>query len=309
VTGRIEARVSDLTEPENRYERQYGKLLEVYLPVRSSSGDVLLFEAYYRYQLVADNGHRLWRSFAPITLGALVLLELVQLPLALSLARRLRQRMREREALLNRALEASDVERRQIASDLHDGVVQDLAGVALALSAATRRPADAAADATAMDAAAESVRASIRSLRSLLVDIYPPDFDDVSLESALTDLVGRAQDADVAVRLDLDDLQDPLPDHVARLVYRVAQEGLRNVLQHAGATTVTVRVANAGHDALAEVVDDGRGIDATSATDRQASGHLGLTALRGIVSDAGGTLTVESTPGSGTRLRATVPVR
>jgi signal transduction histidine kinase len=160
-----------------------------------------------------------------------------------------------------------------------------------------------------MDAAAESVRGSIRSLRSLLVDIYPPDFDEVSLESALTDLVGRAQDADVAVHLDLDDLQDPLPDHVARLVYRVAQEGLRNVLEHAGATAVTIRVANEGQGAVAEVVDDGRGIDEASATDRQASGHLGLTALRGIVADAGGTLTVESAPGAGTRLRATVPVR
>ena len=124
--GRIEAEVSDLSEPENRFERQYGKLLEVYLPVGDDPDDALLFEAYHRYEAVSAAGSQLWRSFAPIALGGLIVLELVQIPLAYSLARRLRDRMREREALTRRALEASEIERRQIASDLHDGVVQDL---------------------------------------------------------------------------------------------------------------------------------------------------------------------------------------
>ena len=131
-TGEIKAEVSDLAKPENRYERRYAKLLEVYLPIDTPSGRRVLFEAYYRYALVVDKGRELWGNFAPITLGALVLLGLVQIPLAYSLARRLRQRSEERVALLRQTLEASDVERRQIASDLHDGVVQDLAGVAYA---------------------------------------------------------------------------------------------------------------------------------------------------------------------------------
>ena len=121
-----------------------GKLLEVYLPVETPSGKRLLFEAYYRYGLVSSNGSQLWRSFAPIALGALIALELVQIPLAYSLARRLRQRSAERELLLHQALEASDVERRHIASDLHDGVVQALAAVAYAPSAQTRADAGSA---------------------------------------------------------------------------------------------------------------------------------------------------------------------
>ncbi|MEO5900524.1 MAG: histidine kinase [Ilumatobacteraceae bacterium] len=139
ASGRIVADVSDLGEPENVYERELGtKLLEVYLPVHAPGGAPLLFEAYYRYNVVQANGSRLWRSFAPIALGALVMLEIVQIPLAWSLARRLRQRLQEREGLLRHALEASEVERRHIASDLHDGVVQDLSGVAFALSARAR---------------------------------------------------------------------------------------------------------------------------------------------------------------------------
>lgn len=309
TTGRIEAEVSDLSKPENRYERQDGKLLEVYLPVRTPSGRTLLFEAYYRYGLVASNGMRLWRSFAPIAIGALVMLELVQVPLAWSLARRLRQRLREREALLGRALEASDVERRQIASDLHDGIVQDLAGVAFALSAATRRTHDAEVDGRVIAESAESVRGSIKALRSLLVDIYPPNFSEVSLESALTDLLTRAQEQGVAAELDAKGLAGPLPDHVARLVYRVAQEGVRNVADHAGATTLSVEVGVEGRNAFVEVSDDGRGFDDTRMAERQASGHMGLTALRGLVNDAGGTFVVSTAPEEGTVLRATVPIR
>ena len=71
-SGAIEAGVSDLAKPENRYERASGKLLEVYLPIRTPSGTTLLFEAYYRYSLVEHIGSRLWRSFAPISLGALL---------------------------------------------------------------------------------------------------------------------------------------------------------------------------------------------------------------------------------------------
>ena len=71
-------------------------------------------------------------------LGALILLALIQLPLAWQLARRVRRTQDEREKLLRHAIEASDVERRRIARDLHDGVVQDLAAVSYSLSAAAR---------------------------------------------------------------------------------------------------------------------------------------------------------------------------
>src|SRR5262249_37421214 len=134
--GLIQASVSDLSKPENRYERNHGKLLEVYLPIRVPDGSPLLFEAYFRYAAVSASGQRIWSSFAPVTVGALVVLALIQVPLAWSLARRLHQRQQEREYLLQRSLEASDVERRRIATDLHDVVVQDLAGVALQLAAA-----------------------------------------------------------------------------------------------------------------------------------------------------------------------------
>ena len=307
ATGRIDAGVSDLSEPENRYERPYRKLLEVYLPVRTPSGQVLLFEAYYRYSLVSDNGRRLWRSFAPTALGALVLLQLVQIPLAWSLARRLRQRLQEREVLLERALQASEVERRQIASDLHDGVVQDLAGVAWSLSAATRAGNGAGPDPALVDQSAETVRASIRALRSLVVDIYPPDFGEEPLDAALGDLLERAETRGLHTDLDVAGARHPIPDHAARLAYRVVQEGIRNAVNHSGAARVTVRLATGERAVTVEVADDGRGFDEAEARSRADAGHVGLRALAGLVADSGGSLDVQSVPGAGTTLRAEVP--
>jgi two-component system NarL family sensor kinase len=306
--GAIEADVSDLTKPENRFERSFGKLLEVYLPIHTPAGKPLLFEAYYDYSLVSRNGTRLWRSFAPISLGALLMLELVQIPIAWSLARRLRMRLRERELLLHRALEASDVERRQIASDLHDGAVQNLAGVAYTLSAAARREGEGTSgESHVIEDSAESIRGSIRSLRSLIVDIYPPDFDEVSFDSAMTDLLTRGSDRGLDVDLDIA-LDDPLPDSAARLLYRSAQEGLRNTLDHAEATTVRLSVTQRNGSAILDLADDGRGFDAAEATQSRARGHFGLVALRGLVTDAGGRLDVRSEPGAGTTLHVEVPL-
>jgi two-component system NarL family sensor kinase len=306
--GLIEAEVSDLAKPENRFERPQGKLLEVYLPIRTPDGERLLFEAYFRYDAVVESGSNVWRSFAPITIGALIALELVQIPLAYSLARRLRQRQVEREDLLRDALDASNVERRRIASDLHDGVVQDLAGVAFALGGSARRSDLPPDSAELLDQSAAEVRESIKALRSLLVEIYPPNLDEEGLAVALTDLLARANGRDIMTTVDTAGLQQPLSSDVSGLLYRVAQEALRNVLAHGRASSVTMTVASNGESALLDVTDDGIGFDPELVTATVKTGHFGLRALTDRVADAGGKLQVESAPGAGTRVHAEVPL-
>src|SRR4051812_11191359 len=131
-SGGTDAEITDLSRPENRFERPQRKLLEVYEGVRTPSGRKVLFEDYLAYSSVAASGRRLWSAFAPALLLTLLALGLAQIPLAWSLARRVRRGA-------YRALEASELERRRIARDLHDGVVQNLAGVSYSLSAAARR--------------------------------------------------------------------------------------------------------------------------------------------------------------------------
>src|SRR3954470_15336643 len=241
--GVIAAEVSDLRKPENRFERDRGKLLEVYLPIRTPSGNRLMFEAYYRYDAVAASGQRIWRSFAPVTIGALVALELVQIPLAWSLARRLRARQLERERLLRQAIDASDRERQRIASDLHDGVVQDLAGVAYQLAGSARRGDLPSGAVTLLDDSATQVRERREALRSLLVDISPPKLAEAGLPAALADLMAAASTRGVETTCDVDGIEQEMPAAVTALVYRAAQEAIRNVLTHAQASTLSVTVA------------------------------------------------------------------
>ena len=190
--GTVDSGVSDLSLPENRSERGQGKLLEVYLPVRDANGRRLLFEAYQHFSSVASSARSIWLAFLPALLVALVVLYLLQLPIAASMARRLRRGSREREELLERAIDASSAERRRIAGDLHDGVVQDLAGLSFSLAAAAERSRVDGEEAAAeeLGRGAEQARQSVRGLRTLLVDIYPPSLRQAGLASALSDLLG-----------------------------------------------------------------------------------------------------------------------
>jgi signal transduction histidine kinase len=298
-SGRTDADVSDLSRPENRFERRFGKLLEVYLPIRDTAGRKLLYEDYERFSSVAASGRRLWVSFAPAILGALALLWLVQIPLAWRAARRLQQGQAERERLLRRAIEASEAERRRIARDLHDGAVQDLAGVSYSLTATAEaaRP----EVATVMNEAAEGTRRTIKELRTLLVDIYPPDLHRTGLESALRDLVAPLAPHGISAVLDIPAGLE-LPEAVEMLFYRGAQEALRNVVKHAQATQVRVAVETDGRVRLT-VEDDGVGLP----TGAGAEGHFGLRLLADLARAADGELLVESEPQQGTRVVIEVP--
>lgn len=308
--GRAEAEVSDLAKPENRYERRLKKLLEVYLGIRGPGGEPVLYEEYLRYSSVAASGNRVWSSFGPALLATLVLLELAQIPLAWSLARRLRRRQEEREMLLHRAIEASEVERRRIAGELHDGVVQNLAGVSYTLSAAAASmrngaPADAS---EIVERAAVETRASIRELRTLLVDIYPATLERSGLAGALTDLVAVLKARDIATELDLEPDLSLAPDQEP-VLYRVAQEALRNVARHADATRVGVRAAREDGMVVLTVDDDGRGFRPGLARRAEDKEHFGLRILDDLARQAGGRLTVESNPGAGTHVRIELPAR
>jgi two-component system, NarL family, sensor kinase len=310
-TGRSDAGTTDLSEPENRFEDSATQLLEVYVPVRTPGGTDLLFEAYFRYDGVAEAGRRVWGRFAPVMLGALALVTLLQVPSAVSLARRLRRTQRQREALFRSAIDATDAERRRIATDIHDGVVQDLAGVGFSLSAAAREAQAGGGDGAELRQASEQVRDAVRALRSLLVDIYPPSLTESGLESALSDLTAQVEARGVGTSLSVEGPVAGLDRDTTRLLYRAAQEGLRNVVVHAGATHVDVRVDvpvnGDGGPAVLEVADDGRGIEGEGVPERE--GHLGLKGLAGLAATMGASLMIDTTPGRGTTLRLEVPVR
>ena len=295
------AEISDLTAPENTYEEGSGPLLEVYTPIETPGGDKLLFETYQRYSSIDEQRQQLLRSFLPVLVIALIALALLLIPLGWILARRLQRSAREREEALQRSLDVSDRERRRIAGDLHDGPVQELAGLSMRLSASAESTADPAQQQVLRESAT-AVRGSVRTLRSAIVGVYPPNLEASGLGPALEDLTSRLRHEGLSVSLDVSDPAG-YGSVVDQLLYRVCQEALRNVEKHAGASHVVVSVGRDDGSAVLTVTDDGRGIPAEAA----GEGHMGLQIVDDLVRDAGGTLAVAPGPSGGTVVRVEVP--
>ena len=310
-TGAPDAGLSDLTDAENQYERSFGKLLQVYLPVHTPGGTAVLFETYQRYSAIVEYQQSVWSSFLPVLLGGLVILFLVQIPLAMALARRLRASQADREMLLERAINASEQERRRIARDLHDGVVQRLAAIAFSLSALSRRLGGAAAGpaivvSADVDRAAGDTRQAMRDLRTLIVEIAPPNLHEEGIDNALRDLLEPLARDGIDTSLESPSAT-ALSDATTTLLFRVAQEALRNAAKHANPSRIDVGLHNRDAHVTLEIRDNGRGFTPDDVDRRRRDGHVGLSLLRDLVADAGGTLHVDSHPGAGTLVAVEIP--
>jgi two-component system, NarL family, sensor kinase len=308
----VHAEVSDLQRPENRFERGHGKLLEVYRPVWTPAGQPLLFETYSPYREVTQRTGELWRGFAGITISSLLILVVLLLPILWRLLSRINRAQTQRELLLRQAVDASEQERRRIAGTLHDGVVQELAATSFTVAGAAENAAGIGQPelAARLTTAAGAVRASIRGLRSLLVDIYPPSLTGAGLVPALTDLAEVLDARGIATRLVLDqDAAARLTPDEQQLVFRIARECLWNAARHAGAQNVDVRLFREAHATVLEVGDDGTGFDSAAILAHPADGHFGLRILTDVAANAGADLLLATAPGAGCRWRLEVPDR
>jgi len=145
----------------------------------------------------------------------------------------------------------------------------------------------------------------VRTLRSAIVGVYPPNLQSAGLGPALADLTARLPSEGLEVSLDV---ADPAGygEVVDQLLFRACQEALRNVEKHAGATHVGVLVRREGATVVLEVSDNGRGIP--SERTPSAQGHLGLQIVEDLVRDAGGSVRVAAGERGGTVVRVEVPI-
>jgi signal transduction histidine kinase len=307
-THDTKAELSDLDREEHVAERGAESLLEVYAGSMDGDGVPIVFEAYLDIESMEKAARSLVVAFVPLVSGSLLLFLAVVVPLALSLGRRVEKAERDRARMMRHVVIATELERRRIAVDLHDGVVQELAGLGYTLPTAARQlepGGDVAVARTILERAEELVQRNVLALRSLMTDIYPPDVHGPGLRDALNDLVSTEADrAGITASTNIQENLD-LPVEAGRLTYRIVREALRNVAKHADARSVVVDVHTEDGDVDIRVLDDGRG--PSPDTGRAREGHLGLQLLRDAMDELGGDLEVSARAEGGTAFRVRFP--
>jgi signal transduction histidine kinase len=190
-------------------------------------------------------------------------------------------------------------ERQRLARELHDSVSQELYGISLNAQSA-RETLETAPDeaAQAIEMIAQHAEAGTAEMRALLLELRPEFLQYEGLIGALSRQVAILRTS-YRMIVHVSFGEEPEISLEKKLaLYRIAQEALHNVVRHAQASTVTLRLAREDSHILLEVCDDGTGFDPES----NFSGHLGLQSMKERVAELNGTLTIQSTPENGTTI-------
>jgi signal transduction histidine kinase len=222
-----------------------------------------------------------------------------------SLHTRLAEREEAMERFAERIVLLQETERRRLAGEIHDGISQRIVSLSFHLSAAADAVAsDPSCAAHQIARAQELASAALDETRHAIAGLRPPVLDDLGLAASLESLARSS----LLPKVQVDTTSTPLPEHVETAVYRIAQEALQNVMKHADAERVHLRLAVDAGAVLLEVSDDGTGFDPATAAERAGPGGYGLPGMQQRAELLGGQLTAESAPGRGTVIRLHVPV-
>jgi len=228
-----------------------------------------------------------------------------------SMLGRLAVRTGQLQAISERAINAQEEERVRIARGLHDDTAQSISMLIIRLERLETLVSAGAPDLTQHVADAYKLATRLfEDLRHIIWDLRPSILDDLGLVPAIRWLA-RTKLEEVNVKVDFGGVNEVmrLPSHLETMLFRVAQEAVNNVLRHADAKNVSIRLWPEHEQMCLEVKDDGRGFDVERSNGEAVSKkRLGLLGIRERVSLVGGTVKVESAPGSGTSVLVYVPL-
>jgi signal transduction histidine kinase len=217
------------------------------------------------------------------------------------------ERRRAEEAaheLSGRLINAQEEERSRLARELHDDVTQRLA--LLAIDAGREERSSARAGNTTMRAMRENLVRLSEDVHALSYRLHPSILEDLGLSEALKAECERfSRGCPIHLQAD-DDIPEKLPRDVALCLFRIAQEALRNIARHAGASRTDVRLRRLDGGLQLVVSDNGTGFDPAQHRTRMSLGHAGMQQR---VFFLGGRIHIDSTPGHGTRIVAWVPLK
>jgi signal transduction histidine kinase len=213
---------------------------------------------------------------------------------------------RERMELLERNITAEEDHRAKSAADLHDGPVAALAGLTMELGSIADKVAPEARE--TLHAVIEELTQTNRDLRTHIFDLSPHDLDQ---PGRLRDELATKQRAllashNVETKLDVPNTI-PLDQAGLELVHRVCREALTNIQRHAHASRVSLAVSLTDDLVIVEIDDDGRGFSSEDVARQRADGHFGMRFLKEKAEVAHGSLLIDSTPGTGSRVELRLP--
>ena len=211
-------------------------------------------------------------------------------------------------ALSRRLFEIQEEERRRLARDLHDDVGQALTALKIQLESLARS--GELAGRSRVDECVDTVQHTLERVRQLSLSLRPPQLDDLGLAAALRSHLDRqARVAGLQAHFEMTDAPQELPPDTETACFRVAQEAINNVLRHARARNLWVRLFTTNGRLAISVRDDGQGFDLDSVRERSAGGaSLGLLGMEERMALAGGSFELRTAPGQGTVLLATFPL-
>ncbi|MCO5368086.1 sensor histidine kinase [Pseudomonas alliivorans] len=216
-------------------------------------------------------------------------------------------RERTMSELVHQLFTAQEDERKRMAYDLHDGLAQTLAGLHQRLQGFAGRcpelPEPMSAD---LQAILNLAQHCVGEGRQLISGLRPTVLDDFGLLQAVDKEADRLREAGIAVHWSSRSMVR-LPSHLEIGLFRIAQEGINNVLKHSGAGSVQLALDISDSNVSLLLEDNGRGFVTDQRSDGSGVQKLGLVAMQERASLMGGRLTCVSRPDCGTRLRATVP--
>jgi PAS domain S-box-containing protein len=213
----------------------------------------------------------------------------------------------ERRDLLARLVNAQEEERERIALDIHDESIQVMTAISMRLEVLERRITDPAVAESARQLQ-DSVRRCVASLRELIFEVHPHALEQYGLVPALRQLLDKAS-REIGMTYEFEDnLKGEPPSDLRLVLYRICQESLTNILKHARASRVDMRLVEEEGGIRGTIGDDGVGFFPDEEASQPSAGHLGLAAMRARAETAGGWWKVDSTPGQGTKINFWVPI-
>lgn len=216
-----------------------------------------------------------------------------------------------RGELFRRVVAAQESERQRIARDLHDETGQALTAIGLGLRGLeSRLPGDAGKAADTLHELQALAAESLRELQRLMSDLRPSHLDDLGLAATLRWYAARTEErAPLKITMEVTGTERPVSDAVRICIFRIAQEALNNVIRHAAAQNVQIKLDYQQELVHLNVHDDGVGFNTDRLQTMESSGRqpLGIAGMQERASLLGGAVSIRSRPGAGTWIEAALP--